>query len=113
MSGYQNGGTIPMETTMTMNEWFAEQCGVEDILSGTYGADHYTVNGRYINGTWDIKDPRCMQVVRERFSIATSHGINGWLAMSYHTNSIVGHTMYPTIIQAEYACCVAIYEASK
>ena len=56
---------------MNINEWTAKECGV-DL------GEYYQESGMWecgdvaISGEWDIKDPRCREIVRERFCITTT-----------------------------------------
>ena len=99
---------------MNINEWFAKQCGVKYLNRyKAYGMLDPTQKdelGLYIK--WDIKDPRCMQVVREKFLLSTNMKEDG-TAYCYEKGGYVdeGNGWGDTIPKAEYACCEAIYEA--
>ena len=91
---------------MNIDEWFAEQCGVE---LGTNNADFivYETEVTYCY-PWDIKDPQCREIVREKFSIETLRKFGKWHADSLGFTFSKGHE---TIAEAEIACLTAIYEA--
>ena len=79
-----------------MNQWFADECHIED--------------------DFDITDPRCREIVREKFRICTSptHP-NMFYARAYRAPSTViqNSTRAKTIESAELACLVAIYEGRE
>ena len=103
---------------MNINAWFAEQCGVKYLnRHKAYGMLDPTQKdelGLYIK--WDIKDPRCMQVVREKYKIGEiwSEAKGVWCcAVSACLDIDDGAGTGKTIPEAEYACYEAIYESMK
>ena len=88
---------------MDVNEWFAEQCGVSK--AGSY----YWMEDASGTFEFDIKDPRCMQVVRQHLLD------NDW---EFHYSKEGCGAMDAELTQAyfaptDYDCCVAIYEDLK
>ena len=110
-----------------IDKWAAEQCGVE--IRGCvnpkscYKTKHYT-HGLPADMVWTIQDPRCREIVRERFCIQTEpvtawngncYEFAGWRSYYWEDPDVVPEieTKGKTIAEAEIACITAIYEASK
>ena len=99
---------------MNIDEWAAEQCGVEVFGNGSFiiGSEH----GHSIWIDWTIQDPRCREIVREHFKIWTYYGSvgtdkMGWVSTS--ANNDMAGTYGKTIAEAEIECITAIWETSK
>lgn len=104
--------------TKSIDEWAAEQCGVEFGELDPEGECWYYPNDRYIYelGEWTIKDPRCREIVREHFKIWTGYGPIGFDRMGWQACTAYNKlTNYygNTIDEAEIACITAIFEAEK
>ena len=116
---------------MNIDEWAAEQCGVEIdynrfIISG---APTYLLpidNGdseSYV--FWSIHDPRCREIVREHFWLSTTRASNSTVLMDGNywgctsTNTEIRRLYKKPVFygkspaEAEIACITAIYEAQK
>lgn len=81
-----------------INKYFAEQLGVQanGLLIDSYYAD------------WTISDPRCREVIREKFGISTIVFDNGQARTTWKDYM---SDIKRTIAEAEIACLTAIYEA--
>ncbi len=97
-----------------IDKWLAGQCGV------WIDAGYWIHNSIEFRGQWTIQDPRCREIVRERFKIETypTHDESAWTSTApKEPNS--GSNVYEyeaegkTIPEAEIACITAIYEAMK
>ena len=92
-----------------IDKWFAEQCGVD--LEGFYGWFQMVDGEPAKEGQhWTIQDPRCREVIRDKFRIETIRvfDLQDWYA---YIDPFDGQGK--TIAEAEIACCKAIYEAQK
>ena len=104
-----------MNITPEMNKWFAEKCGVAiegneeypELDDKIYRSDDCSI--------WTISDPRCREIIRERFKVITdiSYSHNeptGFICHQHlHTQGVRGES----IEEAEIACCLAIYQSQK
>jgi hypothetical protein len=92
-----------------IDKWCAEQCGVEEIIENMkYG---FSLNGRYYEYQWTIQDPRCREIVRERF-FPSAHYLrmpNGVMTLHVNCGGIHYNTKGKTIAEAEIACITAIW----
>ena len=97
-----------------IDKWFAEQCSVE--IEGFYGW-FQMIDGEPVKDGqhWTIHDPRCREVIREKFRLKTVWFGTGWFChMMDEFNSFADVTCRgKNIAEAETACCEAIYEAQK
>ena len=114
-----------------VNAYMAEKCGIKisggkyfvynyfkmfrsDYKEGTY-ANH--IQDADIDMEWTIQDPRCREIVREKFSITTKYtppNEYGW--MSYKdddTDGIKPFSKGGTPAEAEIACITAIAESDN
>ena len=88
----------------TVNKITARLCGV-DVATKTWG--YKEGNQYYVNSDpWTISDPRCREIVREKFKLATyQHHEGAWLCTNpMHKIESFGKT----IAEAEIACITAI-----
>jgi len=105
--------------TKTVDQWAAEQCGVEIFPFPTDKIVFYHLYWSFKDTNyeypWTIQDPRCREIVREHFKLSTIYRY--WVMpteMVYETttrNCIKYEGK--TIAEAEIACITAIYEASQ
>lgn len=103
---------------MNIDEWFANQSNVEFYLHDVGLA--WRVKDRFDNwyfSEWTLNNPVCMQVVREKLKIETHYMESDELWWCYYyfegNHELSFDSEGSTIPEAEYACCKAIYEASK
>ena len=109
-----------------IDNWFADQCGVEtyDDFGVPYPEYYFIKDGREFQYLWTIHDPRCREVIREKFWLCTNRAGNStalmdgkyWICSS--SNNQIRRIIKiglrgKTIAEAEIACCEAIYEAQK
>ena len=98
---------------MNIDKWFAEKCGVHDgfksCISWVYGINQY-------NYEWTISDPRCREIIREKFKTHTYWDTDMFVC-HYSKNGITDKNSITdygkTIAEAEIACLTAIYEAKR
>ena len=99
-----------------IDKWFADKCGIVFNKSrDEFGID-IDIKSRITNlnivgdTIWSIQDPRCMEVIREKFKIETLYGYaeESWFAESERK---ADKGRGKTIEDAEIATCKAIYEA--
>ena len=107
---------------MNIDQWCAEQCGVElrQIRCGDESIAYmWKHNGKTGHDEWTIQDPRCREIVREHFRIETlyQHGMYPWITSAYdrddECDELVGEGEGKTIAEAECACIQAIWEVEK
>jgi hypothetical protein len=95
---------------MDINEWFAKKCGVTiDSVGGGY-----VFRGVFYGWGWTIQDPRCREIIREKFKIDTCEedsGLGKWCASCYINGVYRTEGYGKTIAEAEIACLEAIYKA--
>ncbi len=103
-----------------INKWYADKCHIAlDFIkySGEpehkryehffYIGDKLEVNDR--SYPWDISDPRCREIIREKFQIINNYdGLGTWIAETF---TGLGFSAKGTIAEAELSCLQAIYEA--
>jgi hypothetical protein len=98
---------------MNIDRWFAKQCGVS-ILGGGWRPRGYAAP---ISGQWTIQDPRCREIVREKFKLDTLYvGAHLWICRIGEPSKPRSDDCYGeglNLEEAELACLQAIYEASK
>ena len=96
-----------------LNEWSASVCNVE--LHGHEYIVYESDAGDKIYAEWNLEDPRCMQVFREKFEIdtnCTNDSLGKWCAVLYRTgDDHITEGVGEKIHEAELACALAIYEA--
>jgi len=107
----------------TVEQWSAEQCGVEPITITTYsGFIDCSVEGFICNDIeypfgWSVKDPRCREIVREHFKINTVWIEKGkWRATENKWRNDESGCIYmegEDPEEAECNCIEAIHEAEK
>ena len=102
-----------------LNKWSAEVCGIETEINDEYPElddNIYWNNGSDI---WNIEDPRCMQVFREKFEIDTcaeNSNIGKWcctIAPLSITDNNCHESYGKTIREAELACAWTLMGALK
>lgn len=97
-----------------IDKWFAEQCGVKCDYDPFNFKAWWEMEGQVkLFYLWTIHDPRCREVIRERFFITTMphNDRKQWLSWA---SDIEGTTeLGKTIAEAEIACCESIYEARE
>ena len=105
-----------------IDEFYAEKCGVELYTSreineqGYYWYARESPNIEY-GFEWIIQDPRCREIIRERFKIDTEYYEEVWYSSQrlktphYDFNNAQGKGK--TIAESEINCITAIYEAEK
>ncbi len=96
-----------------INKWYADKCGIEliehfsEILYTSPMDDN-------VNDTWTISDPRCREIIREKFRITTMIACNVLYVsflMPFDLIGIYENACFKTIEEAELALLQAIYEA--
>ena len=96
-----------------IDKWFADQCSVE--IEGFYGW-FQMIDGEPVKDGqhWTIHDPRCREVIREKFLIETYTitNVDDSIGFGAESNDFKRGSG-KTIAKAEIACCEAIYEAQK
>ena len=106
-----------------INKFFADSCGIKISHSRYFSyPDFKSFRHEYKDGTyakyiqdgnidmeWSIDDPRCREVIREKFKIRTvwNESDNVWKA---YTFTPFAEPNGRTIAEAEIACLKAIYE---
>ena len=95
---------------MNIDEWAAEQCGIELFRMYSENAWYDPDMG---DSFWTIQDPRCREIVREHFKIWTYYGQigtdkMGWVSTSSYNN--MAYIYGKTIAEAEIACIRGIYK---
>ena len=99
-----------------INRWTADQCGVQLQEPHNYVIDNRSGEYWTLGELWTIEDPRCREIVREHFHIATNSYTlpNGW---GWHSTGLGSPAetirYYKTITEAEIACITAIWEAQQ
>ncbi len=102
-----------------INQYFADKCGVNTCVGDpSYAIPlpywYHLVSGIKYLYKWDISDPRCREIIREKYGLATDRFREGnW--SSFPRNIVTDAIKYmgngETIPEAELACLQAIYEA--
>jgi len=100
-----------------INKFYAEKCGVTTRINNIKELCFQTEWGNYT--VWTIQDPRCREIIRERFKLDTLLGIrskslNTWVCerLSDSGNLICGGKG-KTIAEAEIACLTEIYNNER
>jgi len=93
------------------NKMMADACGVEETHRYMNGSGSATFgwldNGKFIHGKWTIEDPRCCQIVREKFKIITTPTTDShmWLSGVNSSRYSTGKTIADTEIAAILSIC--------
>ena len=96
-----------------LDKWSAEACSVDLLLQNSDGFYWKTKNSVYRHYPWTLTDPRCMELFRKRFELATyptQAGRNGENWTCEYKGKYYD-ALY--IKEAELACAKAIMEAEK
>lgn len=98
-----------------INEFYAVKCGAETRINNVDELCYRIGEGKSSHfEVWSIQDPRCREIIRERFKLATipdgdnfciTIKCNPWI--SYTTNK---KETGKTIAEAEIACLEAIHQ---
>ncbi len=98
-----------------INKWYADKCGVTEEINADEGDFcWYTDTHITYGGKWTISDPRCREIIREKFSVDTNYDrySNLWEAMTYdNEDDPIFISTGATIAEAEKSCLQEIYEA--
>lgn len=109
---------------MNINEWAAKECyederfsevmafkitGLTDVpKEALVGRYTFFADGKWIE--WNIKDPRCREIVREHFNMQTMWGdVEDWESMASHDDFGNFSADGKTIAEAEIAAIEEIY----
>ena len=106
------------------NEITARECGVQvkylkdeptflAIVDG-YNSGLNDSVGLFSGDEWTISDPRCREIIREKFGIETGYSNNGnwttWTAKDFKNTDVNHSCEGKTIAEAEIATILAIVE---
>ena len=94
-----------------IDKWFADICGIH-IFSNNHRLpiELWTTPDGWVC-LWLISDPRCREIIRERFNLSTlnRNAKEGKWGCGDEKSKLVGHGK--TIKEAEVTCLKAIYDA--
>jgi hypothetical protein len=97
-----------------INEFFAEKC---DVLITTYNYHGFDLPAFIYKGVkeykWTIQDPRCREIIRERFKVDTEYYEDIWYCTSHSDDAMLIQAAGKTIAESEINCITAIYEAME
>jgi hypothetical protein len=91
-----------------INEFYAEKCRVE-LWTNLYGFSGYNHDGGNKGHPWAIQDPRCREIIREKFNVQTQLLSGEWCGVAAGLPTII--EFGKTIAEAEIVCLEAIYKA--
>jgi hypothetical protein len=114
------GCAAEVEEMKDINEWYADKCGVifteyeQTVVDGsdekiTLKFAGYRTDSFECKDSWTIQDPRCREIIREKFNIQTQQLVGEWMVICAGIPTQI--TSGKTIAEAEIACLEAIYKA--
>ena len=93
-----------------VNAYMAEKCGI--TKTNAYGFPMYE-SGAHLLEMFDIRDPRCREIVREKFGVSTiKHNDQFECYVDNGTGALLRNSG-KTIADAEIACITAIAESDN
>jgi len=98
----------------TVNKLMADACGIEIETNDEYpdlDKSLYYQDSSGFEYNWTIEDPRCREVIRDKFEIVTfPFEGNVWKSFTLPFDLVAAENFSKTIAEAEIACIMAICE---